>query len=508
MSTVYRATSPSGHIVALKLLKSNRAQQPTAWKRFEQEIALGMSLRHPNIVRVIDFNLQDAAPFIVMDYAPGESLEQRVSRGAIFTSEQWKPLLNDIASALDYAHAHGVIHRDVKPSNIILRGDGHAMLLDFGIAKASGITFYTDRDTRIGSVFFMSPEQAQNEGLLTPMSDVYSLGATTFFALLGRPPFLGDSEVGIARMHIDAAPPHLCELDSNLSKIVCASVLNALEKNPQQRPQSAGAYAALFEQAMQPNNTINESLNALTRRYHVALRPPPPQPRAHLPQPRIVQPTHIKPVQPRVRFNPLWLIPLFACLCPLIAALAFANWIRSQFDVPVIPQTYLPAITAPPRSSVTPSALATSAPIIVTSYGTSISTAVVPIWTSAPVTAIPTLSDMMHFSVATQAPSYYIYPTSVPPLRVQPPRGAPVTQPSRQPRPIQPIIIHSPTPAPTKTTPPTATLSLTATSSATAAAQPSPTLSPTATRTNAPTQSPTPTVSATQTPTRTPTPAP
>ncbi|MBU6360689.1 MAG: protein kinase [Chloroflexi bacterium] len=256
MATTYRATSSAGNIVAVKIIAQRHAQNSVSRRRFENEIALGVSLNHPNIVRVIDYGMQDDTPFIVMDYIAGDSLERRL-RAQPLSPQEFLPILLDVAKALDYAHfihQPRVIHRDVKPANILLRSDGRAMLADFGIAKLDGMTAFTATDVRIGSVYYMSPEQAAGQLELTPASDIYSLGITAFHVLTGRQPFTGDHEIAIARMQMDDPPPHLCEINPAIPQAICSVVLSAIAKSPSKRPASAGKFADLFQRAIEQSN--------------------------------------------------------------------------------------------------------------------------------------------------------------------------------------------------------------------------------------------------------------
>jgi serine/threonine-protein kinase len=248
MATVYRATAPDGNLVALKLLGIHLANDKTAVNRFKNESQLG--LVHPNIVRVNNAGVIDETPFIEMEYVPGESLDRLILREGPLTPAQLAPILEDAARALDYAHDKGVVHRDVKPSNILIRSDGRAMLADFGVAKAAGITAYTATTARVGSVFYMSPEQAAGAYDITKATDVYSLGVTAYFALSGRHPFDGDNDVAIARQHVDQIPPHLSVVKPDIPRPVGDAVMAALEKNPGRRPASAGAFARAFVAAL------------------------------------------------------------------------------------------------------------------------------------------------------------------------------------------------------------------------------------------------------------------
>lgn len=278
MATVYRATAPAGNLVALKLLGIHLAADKTAIARFKTESQL--SLDHPNIVRVNNAGVIDDTPFIEMEYVPGESLDRLIQRQGPLAPAQLSPILDDAARALDYAHARGIVHRDVKPSNILIRADGRAMLADFGVAKAANITAYTATAARVGSVFYMSPEQAAGAYHVTPASDIYSLGVTAYFALSGRHPFEANNDVAIARQHVDQLPPHLSVVNPHVPRAVGDVVMQALEKRPERRPGSAGAFAAAFAAA-------------LTAPQSSAPPPPPPQPVK-----RVVPPAQPAPADP------------------------------------------------------------------------------------------------------------------------------------------------------------------------------------------------------------------
>ncbi len=271
MATVYRATSPAGSIVALKMLAATRISDPVARKRFEQEVMLGVNLDHPNIVKVLDYSLtpqNGEAPFIVMEYVAGESLDRKLLRGRSVPPEQFEGYLRDMAAALDHAHAVGIVHRDIKPSNVLIRHDGRAMLADFGIAKGPGASHHTQTQARVGSVYYMSPEQAGGAPELTPASDIYSLAVTAFHALCGRQPFVAESEVAIARMHIEQLPPHLEDINPAIPKPVCSAILSALAKDPAERPGTASALALSFSQALKqpPDLPLGDLFHSMASR--------------------------------------------------------------------------------------------------------------------------------------------------------------------------------------------------------------------------------------------------
>ncbi len=264
MAVVYRATAPDGRLVALKLLPPHLAADPTMRARFEQESHLGLD--HPNIVRVNRSGMVDGTPYIEMEYVAGESLDRLVARAGPLSPEAAARILLDAGRALDYAHACGVIHRDVKPSNVIVRTDGSAMLADFGVAKAMGVTAHTATMTRVGSVFFMSPEQAAGAFEITPASDIYSLGATAYYALTGHAPFEAGTDVAIARQHIEQLPRHVSDLRPAVPRTVGDVVMWALQKSPSQRPASAGAFARSFAAALRTPSPLQPRPQAAPKR--------------------------------------------------------------------------------------------------------------------------------------------------------------------------------------------------------------------------------------------------
>jgi len=277
MATVYRATAADGHLIALKVLAIHLATDRTARTRFEQESNLG--LVHPNIVHVRKAGVEGDTPFIEMDYVPGESLDRIIVKNGPLTPAQFVPILKNAADALEYAHARGIVHRDVKPSNLIVRSDGQALLADFGVAKAAGMTAFTATQARVGSVYYMSPEQASGSFDITRASDIYSLGITAFYALTGRHPFEGDNEIAIARMHVDRRPAHISDINPKVPRHVGDVIMQALEKAPSKRQASAGEFARLFAKAVES--------------------PAPP------PVPLVITPAQPQPVQPMQPASPL-----------------------------------------------------------------------------------------------------------------------------------------------------------------------------------------------------------
>lgn len=251
MSTVYRAVAPDGSIVALKVLAIHLAADRNALIRFQNEIRLLEELDHPNIVRLRGADLRCTPPYLVMEYIEGMSLERWVTQKGVLTPRELGPLLSDVGRALDYAHDEGIIHRDVKPSNILIRrSSGRALLTDFGIAKSADVTAFTATHARVGSIYYMSPEQIEGRLELTRASDVYSLGVTAYLALTGRHPFEGTNEISIARKHLEVQAQHVSSVNSEVPQRVGDVVMRALEKHAYRRHETAGDFVRRFRAAV------------------------------------------------------------------------------------------------------------------------------------------------------------------------------------------------------------------------------------------------------------------
>jgi eukaryotic-like serine/threonine-protein kinase len=254
MSRVYRGFDERlRRPVAVKVLAEAVAAQPGFVERFRQEARLIASLRHPHIVQVYDFGEQDGLTYMVQELLPGPTLEQRMrevrARGETFVRQEILTITAQLASALDAAHAAGIIHRDVKPGNAIWNAAGALMLTDFGVAKN---TLTAANQTQAGVVFgtpiSISPEQAQ--GLpLTPASDIYALGVLLYELIGGHPPFEQGTPMEIVLAHIQTPPPPLHGLRPDLPPAAEAVVLRALAKNPAERFSSAAELAQAIERA-------------------------------------------------------------------------------------------------------------------------------------------------------------------------------------------------------------------------------------------------------------------
>ena len=206
MGEVYRARHVKlGREAAVKILPPALAAEPDFLKRFEREAASAAALNHPNILQVYDYGEQDGTPYLVMPYIGGGTLKDRLVGGTI-TPGGFARALTEVAGALDYAHRQGIVHRDVKPANILIDDDERAYLADFGIAKAiEGGEALTQTGLGVGTPEYMAPEQSQ--GRAEPRSDLYALGVMLFQLLTGRVPYSGASTVEVLLKHLQEPVP-------------------------------------------------------------------------------------------------------------------------------------------------------------------------------------------------------------------------------------------------------------------------------------------------------------
>ncbi|HVR76958.1 MAG TPA: serine/threonine-protein kinase [Acidimicrobiia bacterium] len=241
MASVHRAEDHLlGRQVAIKRLLPHLAADPGAAERFRREAQSAASLNHPGIVTIYDTGVDEAGPYIVMELIEGETLAARMADEAPLGVARVAAIVSGAAAALDHAHAHGVVHRDVKPSNLIVGGDGGVRLTDFGIAQAmEDPTLVTDSGEVMGTLAYMPPEVLTGAPA-TPASDVYSLGAVAYEMLTGRQPFQADNIAALlTRIRDEPAPP----LGSGVPPEIASGVLRALDKDPANRHATAGALA-------------------------------------------------------------------------------------------------------------------------------------------------------------------------------------------------------------------------------------------------------------------------
>src|SRR5450432_1446505 len=249
MATVYRAHQSSiDRDVAVKVIRSDLADTPDFIKRFEREAKTIASLSHPHIVKVFDYGQHDDMVYLVMELLKGGNLADVIRATPLDTFKAMR-LLDQIASALDYAHQSGIIHRDLKPQNVLLDNAQNAILTDFGIAKImSETTSLTQQGAAMGTPSYMPPEQWQGKALDT-RADVYSLGIMLFEMLTGKLPFTADTPYSMMHMHTDEPPPSILVFRSDLPPAVEAVLRKTLAKEPKDRYASAGQVAEAFRAA-------------------------------------------------------------------------------------------------------------------------------------------------------------------------------------------------------------------------------------------------------------------
>jgi serine/threonine-protein kinase len=247
MSSVYKArdTLLERH-VALKILHEQYNSDDDFVERFKREARSVAQLQHPNIVTVIDRGEEDGRQFIVFEYIDGENLKERVVRKGRLEVREALELALEVARGLAFAHQNGIVHRDVKPQNVLLNGDGHAKVTDFGIARTVEVDGMTQTGTVLGTSNYIAPEQATGNRV-DAQSDVYALGAVLYELLAGEVPFPGDSFVAVAMKHLHEPPPNLLDVRRDVPPRVAAAVDRALAKDPAERFPTMDAFADELE---------------------------------------------------------------------------------------------------------------------------------------------------------------------------------------------------------------------------------------------------------------------
>ena len=245
MSSVYRALDRLlERNVALKILHPHYGDDAEYVERFRREARAVAQLSHPNIVTVIDRGEADGQQFIVFEYIDGESLKQLVDRNGPLPARRAIELGLQVADALAFAHQAGLVHRDVKPQNVLVTEDGEAKVTDFGIARSLDVEHgVTQTGTVLGTSNYLSPEQARGQ-TVTPATDVYSLGVVLYELLTGDVPFPGENFVAVAMKHINEPPPSLLEQRPDVPVRVVHAIERALAKDPADRFPTMEAFAA------------------------------------------------------------------------------------------------------------------------------------------------------------------------------------------------------------------------------------------------------------------------
>src|SRR5450755_2232276 len=256
MAEVYRARDIRlDRIVAVKTLREDLARDQTFQARFRREAQSAASLNHPSIVAVYDTGDDNDGPghipFIVMEYVDGRTIRDLLRDDRRLMPERALEITDGVLQALDYSHRNGIVHRDIKPGNVMLNRSGEIKVMDFGIARAVTDAQATMTQTAqvIGTAQYLSPEQARGERV-DARSDLYSVGCLLYELLTGRPPFTGDSPVAIAYQHVRENPVPPSRVDPELPGWADAIVLKAMAKDPAERYQSAAEMRTDIQRAL------------------------------------------------------------------------------------------------------------------------------------------------------------------------------------------------------------------------------------------------------------------
>jgi serine/threonine protein kinase len=244
MGKVYSAVGPDGVRVALKVVKEDLARDETFRKRFAREARIAQTVRNPHVVEVLDTGESEGLPYMAERLIDGQSLEEKLrdeGRLDVGTAVQ---ICAQVALGLQALWAAGMIHRDVKPGNILLDGEGNAYVTDFGLAKDSQASVLTLPGQALGSMDYMAPEQIRGEAV-TAETDLYSLGCVMFECLHGLPPFADRQGMRVLWAHLQDEPPN----PSGVSEQVGAAIKSALQKSPDDRPKSGTEYARMLSLA-------------------------------------------------------------------------------------------------------------------------------------------------------------------------------------------------------------------------------------------------------------------
>jgi serine/threonine-protein kinase len=268
MSTVYLARDTTlDRPVAVKVMHREMSEQADQLERFRQEARAVAKLSHPNVVAVIDAGEDKGHPYIVFEYVEGETLKQRINRVGALDAQEALAYAIEVARGLTVAHARRMVHRDIKPQNVLIDSEGRAKLTDFGISRQLESDGLTATGRVLGTTDYVSPEQAMGHGV-DQRSDVYSLGVLLYEMLTGQVPYQADSQVGVAMKHVNEEMPDVQQRRPELSAAAALVVERATAKDPGQRYQDVGEMiddlsTALEVEAARAGSTTGEATSVL-----------------------------------------------------------------------------------------------------------------------------------------------------------------------------------------------------------------------------------------------------
>jgi serine/threonine-protein kinase len=280
MASVYLAREKAlGRLVAVKVLLPERARDETARKRFEREARAAATLAHPNVVPVHRFGrLPDGMPYLVMRFVKGRTLEERLAAEGRLSAAAARSILLDVASALAAAHAEGIVHRDVRPANVLCDEEAdQALLSDFGIAavldtSAETVTKLTRTGQMLGNPKYISPEQLRDEEV-TELADMYAFGILGYEMLTGNGPYAASTNAQWIAAHLNAAPRDLRALRPDIDPELAALLVRCLSREPKHRPSAARAAATLRGETGSTDGSANVDIQELIKRRvpHIVL---------------------------------------------------------------------------------------------------------------------------------------------------------------------------------------------------------------------------------------------
>lgn len=352
----------SDRVEAMKILLPDLANAPELADRFLREIKVQASLEHPNIASLHTAVRVENQLLMLMEFVDGVTLEQKLKEGPLPTA-QAVDYIQQVLSALEYAHARGVVHRDIKPANMMLTPGGVIKLMDFGIAKASGDHKLTMTGTTMGSLYYMSPEQIQGAANLDARADLYSVGVSLYELVTGKRPFDGDSQFAIMSAHLEKTPVPPVQLDPRLPQVLNDAILMSVMKDPATRFQTAGAF----------RNALG-NVGALPRPASVATTAAAPAPQDF----HLIEPT--APAKTKSKRG-LWMaIGALAAVGAAVAFIQFAPWKGSK--------AANSTVAAPPAAASVPAATS-PAPAVTPDAAASVPQAAPAVTPSTPSQTIP-----------------------------------------------------------------------------------------------------------------------